>query len=188
MASSLVLNDIHALGKSDATNIIEQITRIEKRTFPTSEAFEFDLSLWRKKPNTRVIYGVLLTSNPSNGNGRSHNGDDSGRTTSRTNGNLSKVVAYAVYVRIKGTALLHKVCIAEPYRHQGLGKALMGYIEQRLRKEGCRNVHLWVDQDREAARRLYAACGFEERERVVDYYGPGRTGIKMILDLDRAER
>lgn len=166
MARPLVLKDIHALGQSDATSILEQLTRIEKRTFPSSEAFDFNISLWRKKPNARVIYGTLSSSPTSEASG--------------------KVIAYAVYARMKGTALLHKVCIAEPHRRQGFGKLVMEYVEQRLRREGCWEIHLWVDGEREGARRLYAGCGFEERERVVDYYGPGRMGIKMVLDLDRA--
>lgn len=167
MADSLVLKDIHTLGQADAASILDMITRIEKRTFPPSEAFDFSISLWKKKPNTRVIYGTLATCTP---------GDNASNT----------VIAYAVYVRMKGTALLHKVCIAEPYRRKGFGKVLMEYVIQRLRKEGCWEVHLWVDRERGPARRLYAGCGFEKRESVVDYYGPGRTGIKMILDLDSA--
>ena len=166
MAKSLVLKDIHTLGQADATSILEKITRIEKRTFPSSEAFDFNISLWKKKPNTRVIYGTLSTSTPSD------------------NGASTQVMAYAVYVRMKGTALLHKVCIAEPHRRKGFGKVLMEYVMQRLRKEGCWEIHLWVDGEREAARRLYAGCGFEERESVIDYYGPGRTGIKMVLSLE----
>jgi ribosomal protein S18 acetylase RimI-like enzyme len=59
----------------------------------------------------------------------------------------------------------------------------MEHVKQRLRDERCQDVHLWVDADREAARRLYLGSGFKERERVDDYYGPGRTGIKMVLDL-----
>jgi ribosomal protein S18 acetylase RimI-like enzyme len=158
MADTLILKDVRSLKESEAAAVIEQIARIEKRTFPSSEAFDFNMSLWSKKPNTRVIYGTI--------SGQNHD-----------------VIAYAVYIRLKGTALLHKICIAEAYRRKGLGKLLMEHVKQRLQDERCQDVHLWVDADREAAHRLYLGSGFEERERMDDYYGPGRTGIKMVLNL-----
>jgi ribosomal protein S18 acetylase RimI-like enzyme len=156
MSNTLAVADIHTLGQKQASEIIERIARIERRTFPSCEAFDFNADLWKKKANTRVIYATRS----------------------------AILIAYAVYVRTKGMALLHKVCVAEPYRHQGIGKILMAHTEQRLRREGCRSVQLWVDKDREHARRLYVGRGFEERGQVDDYYGPGRTGIRMVLDLD----
>lgn len=165
-STALTIRDIHSLSQSEASSVIEQICRIEKRTFPSSEAFGFDMSLWRKMPNTRVLYGTCP-------------GESS-------ESNRSAIVAYAVYMRMKGTAFLHKICVAQPHRGRGLGKLLMEHIEQRLRREQCQGIQLWVDQDRRAARRLYSARGFQELEAVADYYGPGRTGIKMVLDLDRS--
>ncbi|KAK2834935.1 hypothetical protein FQN49_006767 [Arthroderma sp. PD_2] len=151
----LAIGEIRVLGQNEATPIIEAISRIERRTFPTSEAMQFDMSLWRKKPNSRVIYGKAT----------------------------AKVVAYAVYVRVKEKALLHKICVEAGHRGQGFGRQMMVYIEGQLRKEGCQAVQLWVDAGRTAARKLYLSRGFEERETVDDYYGNGRTGIKMVLDL-----
>ncbi|KAF3480280.1 acetyltransferase [Arthroderma uncinatum] len=165
--SPLVIGDIHALGQNEATATIEAISRIERRTFPTSEAMQFDVSLWRKKPNTRVIYGKTTMA--------------AAAATSMT----SKVIAYAVYVRVKEKALLHKICVEGGHRGQGLGRQMMVYIEDRLRREGCQAVHLWVDAARTPARRLYSSRGFEETETVDDYYGRDRTGIKMVLDLTR---
>lgn len=148
--------DVHTLKQHEAASIIAQISRIERRTFPTAEAFDFNMSFWKQKPNTRVIYGEHTT----------------------------KLVAYAVYVRMKDTALLHKVCVEESNRGRGVGTQLMAYIECRLRKEGCRTVHLWVDEGRHAAHRLYSRCGYKELSTVENYYGNGRTGIKMVFDLD----
>ncbi|EAS31661.3 acetyltransferase [Coccidioides immitis RS] len=177
LSSQPVISDIHTLPQKSATAIIECITRLEKRTFPPSEAFEFTMDLWKKKPNTRVIY-VKFTETASSVSSKTKLAD---KVTSNS---ATNVIGYAVYVRMKGTALLHKVCIAEPYRGQGVGRQLMAYIEQRLRREGCQAVQLWVDKDRAAARRLYARCGFEEQETVENYYGNGRTGIKMALELE----
>ncbi|KAL4888413.1 acyl-CoA N-acyltransferase [Aspergillus ambiguus] len=162
MRADLTISDIHSLSRDLAFELLAQISRIERKTFPTNEAFAFGEELWRKKPNTKVVYVT---------------------TSSATSGPRSPVIAYAVYVRQKGAALLHKVCVVEAYRRQGVGMELMNHIRQRLQKEGCQYIQLWVDQARDAARSLYARNGFEEREAIPDYYAPGRTGIRMILDL-----
>ncbi|KAJ5688294.1 hypothetical protein N7536_010913 [Penicillium majusculum] len=157
----LTISDIHSLKRNEALEILARISRVEKKTFPTNEAFPFSEDLWRKKPNTRVLYAI------------------------RAKGSHSDLIAYAVYVRQKGVALLHKICVTEPNRRQGVGQEVLSYIQQRLRKEGCQYIQLWVDQAREPAHALYLRIGFEEREVIPDYYAPGRTGIKMVLDLER---
>ncbi|KAJ5113024.1 hypothetical protein N7456_001558 [Penicillium angulare] len=162
MPPTLTISDIHSLKRNEALEILAQISRVEKKTFPTNEAFGFGEELWRKKPNTRVLYA-----------------------TQPKEGGRSELIAYAVYVRQKGVALLHKVCVIEAYRRQGVGQQLMSYIQERLRKEGCQYIQLWVDKVREPARALYQRGGFKEQEEIPDYYAPGRTGIRMILDLDR---
>ncbi|KAJ5151852.1 Acyl-CoA N-acyltransferase [Penicillium capsulatum] len=161
MPPTLTLSDIHSLKRPEALEILAQISRVEKKAFPTNEAFGFGEELWRKKPNTRVLYATTAE------------------------GARSDLIAYAVYVRQKGVALLHKVCVVEAHRRQGCGLQLMSYIQERLRKEGCQYIQLWVDKAREPARALYRRCGFEEREEIPDYYAPGRTGIRMVLDLER---
>lgn len=160
MPVDLAISDIHSLGQSQAFEILTQISRVEKKTFPTNEAFGFGEELWRKKPNTRVLYATTTTTS------------------------ASTPIAYAVYVRQKGAALLHKVCVVEAFRRQGAGQKLMDYIRHRLQKEGCQYIQLWVDKAREPARALYLRNGFEEREEIADYYAPGRTGIRMVLDLE----
>ena len=161
--SVLTVSDIHSLKQHEAFEILARISRLEKKTFPAKEAFSFSEELWRKKPNTRVLYGTHTTTNSAH----------------------PELVAYAVYVRQKGIALLHKVCVVEAYRRQGVGRQLMSYIHDRLRKEGCQYIQLWVDSAREPARALYRWSGFEEREVIPNYYAPGRTGIRMVLDLER---
>lgn len=163
MSPTLTHSDIHSLKRTEALEILTQFSRVEKKTFPANEAFTFGEELWRKKPNTRVLYSTRVADKSTRGD----------------------LVAYAVYVRQKGVALLHKVCVIEAYRRQGVGQQLMSFIQERLRKEGCQYIQLWVDQAREPARALYRRCGFEEREVIPDYYAPGRTGIRMVLDLER---
>ena len=48
-------------------------------------------------------------------------------------------------------------------------------------RKGGKDVDLWVDEGRVAARECYRKIGFEEAGGVVeDYYGPGRNGMRMV--------
>ncbi|KAI5308320.1 hypothetical protein KEM55_006018 [Ascosphaera atra] len=219
-AIALTFKDLNSLRtRQEAIAVLDRIARIEKRTFPTSEAFPFDDGeLWRKKANTAVIYAELSEGGQGQGVGVGMGGSGAvaapalgtvAKKGKKNNNNSKKsaplpaststsssatpnIVAYAVYVRLRTTALLHKVCVAEPYRGRGLGKRLLSHIiRERLGGAsggGCQSVTLWVDEGRPVARRLYEGCGFEEVERVEGYYGPGRNGCRMVLDLWTAHR
>ncbi|KAK2806001.1 hypothetical protein FQN50_006016 [Emmonsiellopsis sp. PD_5] len=168
---TLLLTPLSSIrSKQTALTILSHLNRLEKKTFPSSEAFDFsDANLWRKKPNTRVLYATTTPTTPT--------------TTTSTNNNI---IAYAVYIRLKGTALLHKVCVAEAYRGQGVGRELMRQVVEEWvgrREVGCRVVQLWVDEGREVARRLYGGCGFVEVEWVEGYYGAGRGGVRMVREM-----
>lgn len=72
----------------------------------------------------------------------------------------------------------------EAHCRQGVGQEVLSYIQQRLRKEGCQYIQIWVDEGRDLARALYLRTRFEEREVIPHYYAPGGIGIKMVLDLE----
>jgi ribosomal protein S18 acetylase RimI-like enzyme len=60
-------------------------------------------------------------------------------------------------------------------RRRGVARALIGEVERRLRAQGARM--LLIDTSTappmEAARRLYAALGYERVALISDYWGPG---------------
>jgi len=136
--------------------IIDQVTKIEKKTFPSNEVFDFVAEL--KKRNTKLMLAT-------------------------TEGTPDKVVGYLVYVRVGRLALLHKICVIREERGKGVGKCLIHSLRLLVEKGGCESIHLWVDEAREAARALYDSCGFQQIDRLLDYYGPGRTGLKMQLAI-----
>ena len=53
------------------------------------------------------------------------------------------------------------------YRGRGIGKAVLAAICDEARRAGIRALHLEVARDNDRARRLYAAAGFEAREKYV---------------------
>jgi ribosomal protein S18 acetylase RimI-like enzyme len=138
--------------------LLQAIKHTEKRTFPTNEAFDFDAEL---KKRSTALYCVY----------RDDDGD-------------AELCGYAVYVRSKLVTRIHKVCVVERYRGQGVGRWMMGQVIRELQKAAAGNVDLWVDTERAPARRLYRTCGFAEMETVRDYYSKGRDAIRMQVDLE----
>jgi GNAT superfamily N-acetyltransferase len=154
---ALKVLDLGSLPKEKANAILATIAAIEKKSFPATEVFDFTPGTL-KKANTRVLF-VASQSAP-----------------------LS-AIAYCVYVRWRRTILLHKLCVSERFRGQGIGKLLMRNVLDRAKEERCDFLELWVDQARMAARNLYARSGLQEQCVVNDYYGPNRTGIKMSVQF-----
>ena len=138
--------------------LLQDVKRIEKKTFPASEVLDFDSEVSKKNAMLQIAI--------------------------KTIDEVDEVVAYIVIVRVKRTALLHKVCVAPQHRRQGIGQRNLLDNIQRLRVEACTFIQLWVDDTRLDARALYTSLGFGEVRRCQDYYGPGRTGIKMELSLE----
>lgn len=147
--------DLGSLSKEKAVAILTTIATLEKKSFPATEVFDFTPGML-KKANTRILV-VVSQSAP-----------------------LS-AIAYCVYVRWRRTMLLHKLCVSERFRGQGIGKLLMRNVLERAKEERCDVLELWVDQARMVARNLYARSGLQEQCVVNDYYGPNRNGIKMSV-------
>jgi ribosomal protein S18 acetylase RimI-like enzyme len=55
---------------------------------------------------------------------------------------------------------VHDLCVLEPHRGQGLGRALMLAVIERARAAGCSAVSLEVRSDNAIARHLYQSLGF----------------------------
>lgn len=55
---------------------------------------------------------------------------------------------------------ISNLCVEETYRGRGIGKALVAYGMEKLRREGVDASTLWVMESNENARRLYEHMGF----------------------------
>ncbi|CAO2658800.1 Nn.00g065230.m01.CDS01 [Neocucurbitaria sp. VM-36] len=134
--------------------VAEMVAKLEKKVFPSSEAFNYDVEL--RKKNTGMILAFK-------------------------EGESDNVVAYLVYQRMKRLVWLHKLCVVEQEREKGLGKNLLGYLACQMKKGGCQSIQLWLDDNRKPAKALYASCSFQQIEYRPDYYASGRAGLKMEL-------
>ncbi|KAJ4697344.1 hypothetical protein HRR80_003068 [Exophiala dermatitidis] len=153
-ARPLVFQDLRKFPRSSVPNILSDLRSIEKKHFAPSEVFPFDDAICAKQ-NTSVIVGVLSEKS------------------------RLEVVAYAVCVRWNHRLLLHKICVSPAYRRQGMGSQLMQIIIDRARCWSCRGIDLWVHETNFRARALYTKHEFAVQETVLDYYAPGKHGIKM---------
>ena len=130
--------------------ILTAIQSLERRTFPTSEAL--DISKETSKRNTHLLYAS----------------------------SASLVIGYLVYINTSSGLRIHKLCVAQSYRRQGVATRLVDHICQVARTSG-KDIDLWVDEARVPARECYVKCGFMQiGDVVVDYYAPGRNGIRMV--------
>lgn len=68
-------------------------------------------------------------------------------------------------------ASVENVIVDPGHRGRGIGWILMDAIRERAEGNGCYKVQLSSRKDREAARRLYLACGFE----------PSAEGFRLYL-------
>lgn len=143
--------------------VLPQVERAERKNFPRHEAFDFPLEL--KKRNLDLV--VLLKDD-----------DILPRET-------PKVAAYAVFVHSKpgNFVMLHKICVLDDFRRQGIAKKILANQIQKYTSCGCSKIQLWVDEQNMPARSLYESAGFQETNRVGNYYAPGRTGLQMSLNL-----
>lgn len=159
MDTSQVTITCYSNAKKDySDDLLRALKRIERKVFPAGEVFNFELEL--KKQNTSLICAT------------------------EAKAGTSEIVGYLVSTRTKRIAFLHKICVQVGHRRKGIAKQMISALEKELTARNCESLYLWVDEARKPARSLYGSRGFQEVDRVDNYYSPGRTGVKMVLQLD----
>ena len=93
-------------------------------------------------------------------------------------------IGFIVSRRAADEAEILSVAVARAWRGRGLARRLLDLHLRRLAGFGLRAVFLEVDEDNEAARRLYARAGFREVGRRPGYYPQG-SAAKAALVLRR---
>jgi ribosomal protein S18 acetylase RimI-like enzyme len=136
--------------KKSPNDILNAIQSLERRTFPSSECLA--ILAETSKRNTQLLYAQ----------------------------SSSGIVGYLVFIHTPGGLRIHKVCIAEAFRRRRIATSLIEKVCDIASKAG-KDIDLWVDEARIPARECYIKCGFAHvGETVIDYYGPGRNGIRMV--------
>ena len=149
--------------KVHVDELLDQMRRIEKHHFPKDEAMNFATELVKR--NTELMIIVVRT-------------DEEGP--------LYKVIVagYMLHSRVNGVALLHKLCVDDVFQRRGIARSMVTRLKSNLESQGCQRIQLWVDFKRPPAINLYTSLGFRNTDQSRDYYGPGRHGMMMVLDLN----
>jgi len=151
LGDSIAIFDLPNKETKDTNATLAAIQTLEKRSFPSSESLVMKLEA--SKRNSRVIYA---------------------QTSS------SVIVGYLLYISTSNNLRIHKVCVAETFRRRKIATRMITRVCKVAEKVG-KEIDLWVDEARIPGRECYVACGFrEDGPVVVDYYGPGRNGIRMV--------
>lgn len=145
------IKDSASLTPKERVAVGEQVAKLERKNFPSSEGFDYDVELRKKSIGLLVAYRESAP---------------------------NVVVAYLVYQRMKRVTWLHKLCVIEDERRKGIGRCLLRHL---MESRGGESIQLWVDEHRIPAKALYDSLGFSQVEHRPDYYAPGRSALKMEL-------
>ncbi|HSD44282.1 MAG TPA: GNAT family N-acetyltransferase [Burkholderiales bacterium] len=82
-------------------------------------------------------------------------------------------------------AHLSLLAVRPQWQRAGLGRRLVGWLEESALTAGIGTVRLELRASNRAARRFYARLGFAEVARVPAYYGGVETAVRMSRDIRR---
>ncbi|ASJ16016.1 ribosomal-protein-alanine N-acetyltransferase RimI [Thermococcus chitonophagus] len=100
-----------------------------------------------------------------------------------------QVVGYVMgYLKPDMEGHIMSIAVHPDYRGNGIGKALMIAVIERLFKRGARWIGLEVRVSNERAINLYKKLGFKIVKRIISYYSDGEDAYYMILKPEDWER
>jgi ribosomal-protein-alanine N-acetyltransferase len=79
------------------------------------------------------------------------------------------------------------IAVDSAHRRQGIGRALLARALELLCEHGAAQVDLEVSVTNHPAQALYESFGFQRARLLPGYYGYGRDGVKMVLDMQPAQ-
>ncbi|KAF8411164.1 hypothetical protein HHK36_003707 [Tetracentron sinense] len=174
-------------------DIIEEISRLEKKIFPKHESLARSFHEDLKKKNCGLLYSDV-------------NGEVAGYVMyswpSSLFASISKLAASVEYSSIaeeKGKPVrvpnseeeydllietyLNGNVVKENYRRQGHGEALLKAAIQKCRTRNIQRICLYVDPSRNPAMILYQKLGFQVDNLIESYYSSDRNAYRMYLDF-----
>ncbi|CAA0161368.1 GNAT domain [Arabidopsis suecica] len=144
-------------GSTSWAKVVEDIVKLEKKTFPKHESLAQTFDAELRKKNAGLLYV-----------------DAEGDT-----------VGYAMYSWPSSlSASITKLAVKENCRRQGHGEALLRAAIDKCRSRKVQRVSLHVDPTRTSAVNLYKKLGFQVDCLVKSYYSADRDAYRMYLDFD----
>ncbi|AEC51827.1 acetyltransferase [Pyrococcus sp. NA2] len=100
-----------------------------------------------------------------------------------------KVIGYVMgYLRPDMEGHIMSIAVDPDYRGNGIGKALMIAVIEKLFKKGARWIGLEVRVSNKIAINLYKKLGFKIVKRIYSYYSDGEDAFYMVLTPEDWEK
>lgn len=98
----------------------------------------------------------------------------------------NRVIGYIILWHILDEVQISNFSIHPEFRRKGLGKAVLSYVLEAVKKEGVREIFLEVRPSNREARRLYEKLGFRLLAVRKNYYrSPDEDALIMGLFFDQ---
>jgi ribosomal-protein-alanine N-acetyltransferase len=97
----------------------------------------------------------------------------------------SRLVGFAIMFYGDDHAHLNLLAVRPPWQRGGIGRHLVGWLEESALVAGIGAIHLELRASNRGARRFYERLGFQEVARVPEYYGGVETAVRMARDIRR---
>lgn len=95
----------------------------------------------------------------------------------------NQVVGFALAEKNEGEGHLLALAVDAQRRGQGIGRALLADVRERMRRQGALALKLDVRWDDPAARSFYAKAGFEPKGIKEGVYSDGTDALEMVKPL-----
>ena len=95
----------------------------------------------------------------------------------------NQIVGFALAEKSEGEGHLLALAVDAQRRGQGIGRALLADVRERMRKQGAHALRLDVRWDDPAARRFYARAGFQPEGLKEGVYSDGSDALEMVKQL-----
>jgi ribosomal-protein-alanine N-acetyltransferase len=95
----------------------------------------------------------------------------------------NQIVGFALAESNEGEGHLLALAVDEQRRGQGIGRALLADVRERMRLQGAHALRLDVRWDDPAARRFYARAGFQPEGLRSGVYSDGSDALEMMKPL-----
>jgi len=95
----------------------------------------------------------------------------------------NQIVGFALAEKNQSEGHLLALAVDSQRRGQGIGRALLADVRERMRSQGAHALRLDVRWDDAAARRFYARAGFEPQGLKEGVYSDGADALEMVKSL-----
>jgi purine-nucleoside phosphorylase len=99
-----------------------------------------------------------------------------------------RIVGYVcAALPVEGILHIANLCVVRAWRRRGIARSLLDVVEGWGLRLGARHSYLEVRSSNKAALTLYAGRGYSPCEYLPDYYGTGRSGLRLVRRLPESQ-